>query len=269
MEARVFKSAEIGYREHEQDEHRHDYAELFISLGGRTTEVVNGLESKTLPLDVFVLTSDVKHGQIRTDGYRYCIFKFDAEALIESVGEAALSHGFQSLFVIDPSLRREGGQGVNMCIDPLTAQYAEMTAEILAREGEGIVSDTLFSALALLVCEKAVRRGAGARDAVAEAVFFMNVKYAERITVADVAEMLGYSQRHLTRLFTKYRGVSPMKYLCELRLNRAATLLAEDALSVTEIAESVGFCDSSTFTKRFRERYGMTPTEYRRRSLGI
>lgn len=265
----IFKSAEIGIRQTEQGVHRHKYAELYVSLGGRTTDVVNGCEVDTLPFDVFVLTTEVRHGQINTDDYRYCIFKFDMDALVSSLGDFALGRGFQSLFVIEPSLREDGEHGANMCIDAHTAQYVGMSAEMLGSLGEGETADALFTSLVMLISERAGRREAGTRDIISEVIFYMNVHYSEEISVSELALRHGYSARHLTRLFDRYIGTSPMQYLSDIRLTRASDLLASAEMTVTEIAGAVGIPDCSLFAKSFRRKFGITPTEYRRRSLGI
>ena len=265
----IFKSAEIGIRQTEQGVHRHKYAELYVSLGGRTTDVVNGREVETLPFDVFVLTSEVNHGQIKTDEYRYCIFKFDMDALLSALGDYAKERGFQSLFVIEPSLREEGERATNMCIDAHTAQYVGMSAEMLGSLGESPTADALFMSLVMLISERAGRREIGTRDVISEVVFYMNVHYGEPISVGELASEHGYSARHLTRLFDKYIGTSPIKYLSDLRLTRASELLVGEELTITEIASLVGIPDSSLFAKSFRQKFGMTPTEYRRRSLGV
>ena len=260
----------MGVRHSEQLAHPHKYAELYVSLEGRTTDVVNGQESKTLPLDVFVLTRDVMHGQINTSDYRYCIFKFDMDALVRRLGEGALNGGFQSIFLIDPALRRDGGGSANMQIDPLTAEYAELAARLLKREGAGEVADELFLSLVLLICKSAtVGRGERreARDVVAEAALYMNRHYSECLSLAHLAHRSGYSPRHFARAFGLYLGTSPMKYLTEVRLARAAALLSENKLAITDIASAVGMSDSSTFAKSFRRKFGITPTEYRKSSV--
>lgn len=266
LSGRIFISAELGVRQSSQVAHAHNCAELFVSLEGRTTDVVNGQESKTLPLDVFVLTRDVIHGQINTADYRYCIFKFDMDALIARLGADALDGGFQSIFVIDPSLRRDGGYGTNMRIDSLTAEYAETVAKILCREGCCSASDEIFVALVLAICKNARARddGGGSREAVAEAVLYMNTRYSEHISLELLASRSGYSPRHFARIFSSMVGVSPMKYLGDVRLRRAAVLLSENIMSVTEIAAAVGIVDSSQFTKSFRSKFGLTPTEYKK-----
>lgn len=271
MERTIFQSAELGTRHNGQNTHPHKCAELYISLEGRATDVVNGRESKTLPLDVFVLTRDVMHSQINTADYRYCVFKFDMDALVSRLGEAALDGGFQSIFVIDPALRRDGGQSANMQIEPAVAEYAELTARLLEREGQGRLADEMFLALVLLISKSARPRldESGGREVAFEAVFYLNTHYAEPVSLEGLAQRSGYSPRHFARLFKLYVGESPMKYLLELRLSRAAALLSENKLSVTEIAVAVGIGDSGYFAKSFRARFGMTPGAYRKRSLGL
>lgn len=271
MDRFILRSAELGTRREGQGVHPHKCAELYVSLEGRATDVVNGKENKTLPLDVFVLTSDVMHGQVNTADYRYCIFKFDMEALISRLGESSLLEGFQSIFVIDPALRRDGRESANMQLDPAVAEYAELTARLLTNEGEGELADRMFLSLVTLISKRARPRpdGRGGREIAFEAVFYINTHYAEPITLEALALRSGYSPRHFARLFCTYVGSSPMRYLLELRLSRAAAMLSENRLTVTEIADSVGIGESSYFTKSFRARFGMTPTEYRKRSLGL
>lgn len=266
----IFKSAEIGVHCEEQQPHTHAASELFVALGGRTTDVINGQESRTLPLDVFVLTEDVRHGRINSEDYRYCIFKFDMNTLVARLGEAAEGEGFQSIFIVEPSMKSKGLGNANMQIDPLFAEYAELTARILENEGESELSDEIFTSLVLLISERATRRddkSSGVRRAVGEAVLYINTRYQENISLDSLAERSGYSPRHLSRAFKELTGSSPIRYLENVRLTHAAALLSEGRLSVTEVAMSVGIEDSSMFAKCFRKKFGVSPTEYRRSSV--
>jgi AraC-like DNA-binding protein len=78
-----------------------------------------------------------------------------------------------------------------------------------------------------------------------------------------VSERLCVSPRHCQRLFRVAMGCSPSEYLTELRLRRAATLLASTNLSVSEIALEVGYLSLSHFSRVFRERFGKTPRAFR------
>ena len=82
-----------------------------------------------------------------------------------------------------------------------------------------------------------------------------------------MAECVNLSPTRFCYLFKSVTGTPPAKYLKSLRMRDAATLLASSFLSVKEILSRVGFSDGSHFVKDFKKMYGMTPSEYRNRSI--
>lgn len=87
-------------------------------------------------------------------------------------------------------------------------------------------------------------------------------------SVAELARELEVSERHLRRALEREIGVSPLELAQTHRLLLAKRLLADTALSVTDIAYASGFQSLRRFNAVFRERYGMSPSAIRRRSLG-
>ena len=87
-------------------------------------------------------------------------------------------------------------------------------------------------------------------------------------TVAQMAALVGVSDAHLRRLFARAMGASPLQVLCDLRLQAAARLLADPSLRVKEIQVRVGLADASHFSRDFRCRFGVSPTEYRMQRAG-
>lgn len=86
------------------------------------------------------------------------------------------------------------------------------------------------------------------------------------LRTGTVAEEFGISTRTVQNIFAAM-GTTPVGYIAERRLARAADLLVtERMLSVTEIAYDLGFNDSAYFSRCFRQRFGTTPSEYRSRS---
>lgn len=79
------------------------------------------------------------------------------------------------------------------------------------------------------------------------------------------ASRLGYTGRHLRRAFAQEYGVTPAQYLQTCRLLLAKQLLGETQLSVARVAQVAGFGSQRRFNQVFRERYGMTPSDVRRR----
>lgn len=88
-------------------------------------------------------------------------------------------------------------------------------------------------------------------------------RYAEPLTVKDLASEAGLSAAHFSREFKKAFGESPHQYLMTRRLERAASLLRTTDYTVARICYSVGLEGVGSFTTSFGRMFGKTPTEYR------
>jgi len=81
----------------------------------------------------------------------------------------------------------------------------------------------------------------------------------------DLADRAHYSRDHFVRLFKKRRGVTPNEFVIRTRVQRAQTLLSFSNHSVGQIASLLGYADAFCFSHQFKERTGVSPTEFRRR----
>jgi AraC-like DNA-binding protein len=91
----------------------------------------------------------------------------------------------------------------------------------------------------------------------------VDARYAEPITVDDLAAVAGLSRAHFSRMFSKTFGESPRAYLQTRRLERAAALLRHTDRSVADICTMVGLTSVGSFTTSFARVYGMPPAAYR------
>ena len=89
--------------------------------------------------------------------------------------------------------------------------------------------------------------------------------FREEVSVAALARRAGYSTAQFIERFRRAYGVTPMRYVTLLRLNRARLLLAVSDLTACEIAAHCGYEDPYYFYKLFRRRFGVTPSGYRQR----
>ena len=88
---------------------------------------------------------------------------------------------------------------------------------------------------------------------------------SESITISDIAEAAVISESECLRCFKRSIGTTPIQYLKELRIRRAAEMLSSYNCSVSYAAEHCGFLDMSYFSKSFRCLMGETPKQYRNR----
>jgi AraC-like DNA-binding protein len=91
----------------------------------------------------------------------------------------------------------------------------------------------------------------------------VDARYADPLTVADMARSAGLSRAHFSRQFRRVFGVSPHQYLMTRRLERAAALLRKTDWSVADICLAVGLSGIGSFTTSFRRMYGVAPSAYR------
>lgn len=85
----------------------------------------------------------------------------------------------------------------------------------------------------------------------------------EAPTVQLLADAAGYSADHFTRVFTQVLGVPPTKFIVQQRIARAQQLLRETALSVTQVADTLGYSDVYFFSRQFKQITGRSPSGYR------
>lgn len=83
---------------------------------------------------------------------------------------------------------------------------------------------------------------------------------------ALLAQRLGFSEVHFRKQFTQLYGTSPHQYIVELRIRKAKQLLSDGILSVSAIAEQCGFASVYHFSRAFKHRVGISPTEYTRQN---
>lgn len=94
---------------------------------------------------------------------------------------------------------------------------------------------------------------------------YMHKNYSEHITLADIAQTVSVSKSSALNIFNKYLHISPVSYLINYRLKRAAKLLASTDSSIYSIASNTGFENVGYFCRSFKELFGVTPSEYRKK----
>ncbi len=95
------------------------------------------------------------------------------------------------------------------------------------------------------------------------AIDYINLHYKESLSIDEIARRYHYNPVYFGRLFQKYYGCSIKSYIADLRLTFAGELLETTSYSIDEIALQAGFGNKLQFYKKFKERFGCTPKEYK------
>ena len=174
--------------------------------------------------------------------------------------------------VLDALRARETTRDVPVIV--LTARTLdEGDIERLNRGVVTIMGKGLFSTTETLDrIEAALARqhvlGGPTQRLVRRAMGFIHTHYAEPLTREQIASYIHFSPDYLTDCFRQEQGVTPMEYLNRYRIYQARKLLENSDLTITQIAQAVGFSESAHFTRTFQREVSMTPRAYRRSKRG-
>ncbi len=98
---------------------------------------------------------------------------------------------------------------------------------------------------------------------VSHAIQYIQNHYSEPLRIEEIARYVGLNRSYLSTLFKKHTGLSPLKYLQNFRMTKAAHLLSMTQLSIASIAFSCGYQEPEAFHKIFRQTTGLSPSQYR------
>jgi AraC-like DNA-binding protein len=96
-------------------------------------------------------------------------------------------------------------------------------------------------------------------------VIFLNAHFDEEFSLKELADAAQCSVRECNRVFQIQMHTTPLAYLRLIRLQQACSQLLNTTKSITEIGECCGFNSSSYFGKIFHQKYGISPSEYRKK----
>ena len=103
------------------------------------------------------------------------------------------------------------------------------------------------------------------KSEIAKVIEFMDANLGRNITLGSIANLVGLSPRHFRRLFRASTGVGPSEMFKSMRLEKAARELRYGRKHITDISLDCGFSQPQHLATAFRGKFGLTPTEYRRK----
>lgn len=253
---------------------RHPYCEFNIVLEGEGTTLVGHEEAFRLPGDLLLLGPGVPHwGKIQTFPLRSITIYFLPSALIE-IGP--MSEGIRLLrrFTAAQPLSNRLVRPPKALRKEFTPLFEAMAAEFSGnRFGREVqLLSTLLKSLVLLLrweLSQSINIGADSLqmdwNPIYKALEYIREHHAEPIYAKDVARAAGLSESKLKILFRYALNISWVKYLQGYRIHRAAALLSEGRLNVTEAALEVGFDSLSHFNETFHSFMGASPKSFVRK----
>jgi AraC-like DNA-binding protein len=253
---------------------KHDFSEMVLVIGGSCSHRAGGKARLVSTGDVFVVSGKAaqEYKDLRDLSLVNILFRPDKLNL--QPADLANLPGYQALFNLEPKGRQQHQLQRRLRLSPqelsaATALVDQLDEELQRRSsGFGFVTTALFMQLVghLSRCYgRSTNTSSDALQRIARAIAYVEANFDKPIGLDELARIPHMSERSLTRAFQAATGRPPISYLIEQRVSRAATLLRKNTDTITEIAFRVGFSDSNYFSRQFRQVFGMTPRDYRRR----
>lgn len=253
--------------------HSHEFAEIVIITSGRGVHVT-GKESYPLSAgDAFVVGGARQHDYHSME--RLCLVNilFQPEKLNMRTYDLRTLPGYHALFTLEPAWRQRHQFNGRLRLSAqelsVVMRLVDTLDEELRKRSGGfkfMATASFMQIVGYLSRCFALAKHPDSRALlrIGEAISHLEANFQEPVDLDRLAKITHMSKRNFMRSFHSAMGNSPISYLIQLRVNRAASLLRRTQLNITEIAFQVGFDDSNYFTRQFRALLGVTPSEYRR-----
>lgn len=236
--------------------HRHDFEQFYYMVSGEVTLVVGDQRMRLLPgMCVRVAKGLDRYGTDATNEQHlfFAVVNTDELTLepwvretiaelepVKGIKQPPMEHWFRLLC-------REVLSGLPMQ-EAMIARLLELIVTDFAR------SSFASSESATQLAPPFLQRGR----------YLLETNYNYQWSVRELAAACNVSTSQIAHTFTRNTGMSPLRYLREVRMRKAAEWLSDTDRTITEIALEVGFASSQHFASTFHKYIGMTPSQYRR-----
>ena len=250
--------------------HRHtDFMELVVVLGGRTDSEQPEDTVRLREGDVVLFAPGSCHRYTKIRQFRHFNILFRPELLRMFPGFFTSLAQFRLLCepagTVSAVLHLRGTE-LGTAVGIMENMRREQLNFAAGHEEEMFAG---FCRLMVHILRHAAAPGETERGAlfrIERTVHHMEENSAKPLTITDLSNYSHMSESSFRHRFREATGLPPMDYLIRLRLRRAVLLLFHDDHQITEIALETGFCDGNYFARKFRQLFGCSPREFRRRS---
>ncbi|MBE6573315.1 MAG: AraC family transcriptional regulator [Ruminococcaceae bacterium] len=220
------------------EKHSHRQHEMVYCLEGNGYAEIKGKNSEFSTGHYYITRAGTLHTEHDEEITRIIYFHFDAPLELVSEGVFADYHG-----------------SVLSCVKQLRREI----------ESEEIYKERMIECLITRILLEALRSSENtkAREGIRTALQYIDDNAEQKIDFKALAKQQHYSFDRFRHIFKEHTGFSPHQYVINARIEKAKFLLKlNPRSSLTEISYNCGFASSSHFTKAFRSKVGMTPSEY-------
>ena len=239
--------------------HWHEYYEVEIFLTGHATEYVNDKIIEKRKGSFSILSPSACHA-VELDGDALLINIRMRERFFNGSEEIRKKIELPGGIMYGELLPKDFEKIIFIC--QMIRENFEET-NLLSEANRHLVFYTLQK-----LVENAVDTGhkKSTEKQMSDILFYINHNFTKKITVESTAREFGFAGNYFGKMFFSRIGVSFKDYVNNVRLNYGYSLVIENEQTIEEIASACGFGERTYFATKFRQQFGMTPTECRERN---
>ena len=243
--------------------HTHACAEMFYVVSGRGQFCIEDSLHPVAENDLIIVNPQVRHTEqsLGSNPLEYIVLGIDGLELRVNENEhqpfciiSFKDSGADIQFFLHNMLRE---------LEEKAPGYETICQDLLDIFVIRLVRGSDFSARLIPSTAQVSKEGAAVHR-------YIESHFKENVTLDDLADVAHLNKYHMTHLFTRDYGISPIKFLLSLRIKESCYLLSTTDHPLAQIARITGFSSPSYFSQSFRKAEGLSPTDYRKKhQIGV
>ena len=254
--------------------HKHNFFELTFILKGSGQHILNESIIDYKKGDVFFLTPKDEHEFVVATPTKFGILKFTEQLFLEKANLTSSTHWRKNLdtVIFYANIIPESIIAFDKDREQLFCLYGMIKNEIENRlvYGRNVLVE-LFGALLIIISrnlksslKELPKTNFSEKEKIDSILTYVrqNILDKERIKINAIADEFYMSPNYVSIFIKKHAGISIQQYVIQTKLKMAERLLKQTNLNISEIAEKIGFVDSSHFNKIFKKYNNVNPSEF-------
>lgn len=229
------------------DTHWHEFYEIEYIISGSGTYTVDGKEYRIRPGMIFFMTPVNFHSVDAENAEIYNIM-FSGSACNERYLSTLLKNSATTAF----------------CADEKEQKFFEAVFSELTEESNRDIFPLLTDCLTAKICKRITQEESKPLTVSQTALLYISDNFRSPVSLKTVAAHIGISPTYLSETFKKQTGTGFKEYVNSLRFEYARKLLLHSDMTVIEVCNESGFEDYANFIRRFKTKFGVSPTQYRK-----